>query len=289
MVKYCVAAMLLACALAARAGLPEPDILLNEHGRQIVINVPQTRLFVYQDGVLQTSFPVAVGKMLTRTPTGSFDVTGIYRNPTWHVPKSIQAELRAHGKPVVTEVPPGDDNPLGKVFIRFGEPGLGLGIHGTNAPGSVPGFRSHGCVRMKNPDALSLAAMIQPGDTVTVAYQPILLSQDSAGQLWLTAYRNPYGHDDVSMPWLAQLLLKWQRDHRQVLLGRRVDQALKQRNGKPVCLSCHAPLPDYHKATFTPLRWLSAPPDDGMPAAPTAPHYGASEDGAAMPEARDPD
>ncbi|TDR82916.1 L,D-transpeptidase [Paludibacterium purpuratum] len=265
MSKFVASILLATICLTARAGLPEPDVLVVEHGRQVVINVPQTRLFLYQDGKLVKSWPVAVGKMLTGTPTGSFDITGIYHDPTWHVPKSIQAEMRAQGKPVLTAVPPGDDNPLGKVFIRFGEPGLGLGMHGTNAPGSVPGFRSHGCVRLKNPDALDLAGLVSVGDAVTVAYQAILLNQDPAGNLWLTAYRNPYGHDDVSMPWLAQVLLKWQRDHKVAIFGQRVDESLHLRNGKPVCLTCQGSAPDYRNVGLTVYRWLSNPPDSTLP------------------------
>ncbi|BEV71717.1 hypothetical protein THUN1379_11990 [Paludibacterium sp. THUN1379] len=271
MLKFFAMAVLVLASMAARAGLPEPDVLITSQGRQVVINVPQTRLFLYQDGVLVKSYPVAVGKMLTGTPTGSFDITGIYHDPTWHVPKSIQEEMRAQGKPVKTAIPPGEDNPLGKVFIRFGEPGLGLGMHGTNAPGSVPGFRSHGCVRLKNPDALDLAGLVRVGDAVTVAYQAILLNQDPAGHLWLTAYRNPYGHDDVSMPWLGQVLLKWQRDHRIPLYGNRVNDALRLRNGKPVCLSCKGAAPDYREVSLTVFRWLSNPPDSGLTVESSAP------------------
>ncbi|OHX14691.1 L,D-transpeptidase [Chromobacterium sphagni] len=222
----------------AAAVTPAPDIQVNPAGRHLVLNLPQARLFLYQDGKLARIFPVAVGKMLTQTPTGSFDITGIYKAPAWHVPKSIQEEMRRSGKEVQTVVPPGPNNPLGPVFVRFGESSLGLGFHGTNAPASVPGFRSHGCVRMHNEDALELAGTVSRGDAVTIAYQTILLSQDEAGQLWLTVYRNHYKQEDPSLQYLAQTLLDWQREHGQALYGQRVDDALKQRNGKPVCLSC---------------------------------------------------
>ena len=261
--------LLLASELAG-AGIPQPDVQAIEQGRQIVINLPQTRLFLYLDGQLVDSFPVTVGKMLTKTPLGRFILTGIYPDPAWHVPKSIQAEMKAQGKPVQSIMPPGKDNPLGQMFMRFGEPGLGLGIHGTNAPASVPGFRSHGCVRMKNPDVLALSRQVKVGDQVTVIYQSVLLNQDPAGHLWMTVYRNPYAHDDVSMEWLAQVLLKWQHTHRRAVYGIRVDQALKRRNGKPVCLSCRHAAPDYHKVDLLALPWLSTGPDD-MPEQESAP------------------
>jgi lipoprotein-anchoring transpeptidase ErfK/SrfK len=116
--------------------------------QHLVVNLPQARLFFIRMA-MQKIYPVAVGKMLTQTPIGSYAITGVYRDPSWHVPKSIQEEQKNQGKPVLTVVPPGPDNPLGPVFIRFGEAKLGLGFHGTNAPASVPGFRSHGCIRLK--------------------------------------------------------------------------------------------------------------------------------------------
>lgn len=58
-------------------------------------------------------------------------------------------------------MPAAPDNPLGPVFIRFGHPSLGLEMYGTNAPKSVPGLRSHGCVRLKSPDALTMAKLVE--------------------------------------------------------------------------------------------------------------------------------
>jgi hypothetical protein len=290
MLKSLAILLFAAAGGAACAALPEPDVQVASQGVQVVINLPQTRLFVYRNGQLVKSFPVAVGKMLTKTPTGSFEVTGIYHDPSWHVPKSIQNEMRAQGKPVQTVVPPGENNPLGKVFIRFGEPGLGLGMHGTNAPGSVPGFRSHGCVRLKNPDALELARLVNLGASVTVAYQTILLNQDESGQLWITAYRNLYKHDGVSMPRLAQVLLGWQRDHGQAVFGSRVDQALAARDGKPVCLTCHSPGVVADRHALVALRWLSAPPDGSAHIAtrPETPKAGTAEPQGDEPEDTEP-
>ena len=245
------------------ASMPEPDIQISQTGQHLVVNLPQARLFFYQDGHLQKIYPVAVGKMLTQTPTGSYAITGVYRDPSWHVPKSIQDEQKNQGKPVLTVVPPGPDNPLGPVFIRFGEAKLGLGFHGTNAPASVPGFRSHGCIRLKNPDALSLADAVQKGAAVTVAYQTVLLNEDGAGDLWLTAYKNHYKQDDPSFPHLADSLLDWQRNHSVAVVGRRVDQALKERSGKPVCLTCKSG--SSNPGELAAVRWLSLPPKGGMP------------------------
>ncbi|TCW29829.1 L,D-transpeptidase [Gulbenkiania mobilis] len=252
------------------AGTPQPDVPISPQGLHVVVNLPQTRLFLYQDGTLVKSYPVAVGKMLTKTPTGDFSITGVYRAPSWHVPKSIQEEMRRQGKPVQTVVPPGPQNPLGPVFIRFGEPRLGLGFHGTNAPGSVPGFRSHGCVRLKNEDALELAGTVYNGAAVTVAYQTVLLNEDDAGELWLTALRNPYKGEDPSYPMLADTLLNWQREKAVAVHGKRVDLALRERSGKPVCLTCTRSDGARINGQLTALRWLnpSVPVSPGLPDVP---------------------
>ena len=59
---------LLASSVLAQAAnfdpLPIPTQLVS--GRQVIINVPQTRLFVLDDGKLTHVFPIAVGKSLTK-------------------------------------------------------------------------------------------------------------------------------------------------------------------------------------------------------------------------------
>lgn len=84
-----------AATVAGAAVIPEPDVQVSPTGLHLVLNLPQARLFQYQDGHLSKIYPVAVGKMLTQTPIGSFDITGIYKAPAWHVPRSIQEETAA--------------------------------------------------------------------------------------------------------------------------------------------------------------------------------------------------
>ncbi|ASJ24606.1 L,D-transpeptidase [Laribacter hongkongensis] len=249
------------CAALLCLGVPRvwavtavPDHAVSSRGVHVVINLPQTRLFVYDDGQLVKSYPVAVGKALTQTPEGEYDVTGISRNPAWHVPRSIQQEMARAGKTVQTVVPPGPQNPLGKVFIRFGEPGLGLGMHGTNAPGSVPGFRSHGCVRLRNEDALDLASRVRYGVPVSVIYQSVLLNQDARGDVWMTAFADRYGKTTANAAQIRTAAEKWSRGGREIR-QQRIIEALQARTGKPVCLSCRDSS-NGQIAGLQPLPWL---------------------------------
>lgn len=238
---------------------PQPDHSIASSGQHVVINLPQTRLFYYENGKLVKVYPVAVGKAWTKTPPGEYDVRGIFHNPTWNVPVSIQSEMQRSGRTVIKSVPPGPNNPLGPVFIRMGDPKLGLGIHGTNAPSSVPGIRSHGCVRMKSPDALTMSKILQAGTPISVVYQTVLLDQDDAGQLWLTAFKDAYNRKDLDNRMLADALLGWQSARGKAIDGRRVNSALKVRNGKPVCLTCGNPNAQV-SGKLSSVRWLPTPP-----------------------------
>ena len=104
----------------------------------IVINLPQRRLFLFRNGSLKESYPVAGGSGGWRTPTGEFSVRVMEVDPSWEVPKSIQAEMAREGKRVLTRVPPGPDNPLGTRWIGLTP---SIGIHGTNAPSSISSNR----------------------------------------------------------------------------------------------------------------------------------------------------
>ena len=85
----------------------------------IIINIPEGMLYFFKAGEL-TALPVGLGKSdrKWRTPLGRFTITAKAKNPTWHVPLSIQEEMEMNGQPVETLVEPGPDNPLGRYAFR---------------------------------------------------------------------------------------------------------------------------------------------------------------------------
>ncbi len=147
----------------------------------IVINIPQRMLFLFQDARVAASYPVALGRPDWETPTGNFYITQLEKNKTWCVPKSIQEEMRRAGKPVVTEVPPGPDNPLGEYWM--GLSAAGYGIHSTIAPASIYGMRTHGCIRLHPEDAAALYARAGPKMPVRIIYAPVLLLKLDDGRV----------------------------------------------------------------------------------------------------------
>lgn len=157
----------------------------------VVINVPQRLLFFFREGALLAWFPVALGRRDWQTPTGLFQVASKRRKPTWHVPPSIQEEMRRKGEAVRTVVLPGPENPLGEYWI--GLSGSFCGIHGTNAPSSIYTFRTHGCVRLHPDDVADLFSRVSIGTPVEVIYEPVLLARQPDGAVFLEVNPDIYG------------------------------------------------------------------------------------------------
>ncbi|MFV2029193.1 L,D-transpeptidase family protein [Neisseria sp. S1] len=246
-----LSAVLGASALA-NTNTPLPDVSPINQGQHVVINIPQLRLFLYTDGKLTKIYPIAVGKAATQTVLGEHKIGPKAFNPTWYIPQSIQ-KTRNDG---VKTIPPGPDNPLGPVFVRMGDPKLGLGIHGTNAPSSVPGVRSHGCVRMKSPDALEFAKTITSGSPASVIYQMASLNSDDNNNLWLAAYRDPYNKKNLDNAALRKSINAWAKKYGKTVNTKRVEAVLRNRTGMINCLTC-VPGASKVKGQLRSLAWTS--------------------------------
>lgn len=170
----------------------------------LLINLPQRMLFFFRAGKLVMAYPVGLGKPDWRTPAGKFSVVEKVFNKTWLVPKSIQEEMRRKGKLVMTEVPPGPDNPLGKYWIGLSIPAIG--IHGTIAPASIFHFQSHGCIRLHPDDIEALFAQVERGTTGRIIYVPLLLTE-AGGRVFIEAHRDSYHLGDASLDTLEQMAL----------------------------------------------------------------------------------
>jgi hypothetical protein len=118
---------------------------------RLVVDRARFRATLFQNDVRVFSAPVGVGQAQSPTPSGEFyvrDVLTRYRNPTYGpVAFGISARSAA-----ITDWPAGGY----------------IGIHGTDQPSLIPGAISHGCIRMRNPDILRLAALIPVGTPVIV-------------------------------------------------------------------------------------------------------------------------
>jgi L,D-transpeptidase ErfK/SrfK len=170
----------------------------------ILVNVPQRMLFVFEAGAALAAYPVAAGRPSWPTPLGAFTVDERAVDKTWVVPASIQAEMAREGKPVLTRVAPGAENPLGRYWLGL-SPG-GCGIHATNAPASIYGLRTHGCIRLHEDDAGALYERTALRDTVRIVYQPVLLAELADGRVCLEAHRDAYRRAQAPEAELDRLL-----------------------------------------------------------------------------------
>jgi L,D-transpeptidase ErfK/SrfK len=141
----------------------------------ILINIPQRMLFFFEAGRFSRAYPITAGSPGWRTPPGDFTVMTMEKDPTWDVPPSIQAEMSRAGKPVLTRVPPSPKNPLGKYWIGLSL--SNLGIHGTNAPGSIYRLASHGCIRLHPDDIADLFPRVRSNMRGRIIYEPVLLAE----------------------------------------------------------------------------------------------------------------
>lgn len=135
----------------------------------IEINVPAYRLDARLDTLTVATFPIAVGMRRYPTAIGDFSITELQWNPWWRPPDSWWARND-------TVTPPGPRNPMGKVKLPLGRT---LYVHGTPLTQSIGRAASHACIRMRNPDAIALAQLVQVhgGANVTAEKMKAILAR----------------------------------------------------------------------------------------------------------------
>ncbi len=124
---------------------------------RLVIDKSDSTLRLYDaGGKVYAQVPVSSGSQHDPLPIGEWKILGISRDPPFHYnPKLFWDAKKGDRK---AKIPPGPNNPVGRVWIDISKPHYGL--HGTPEPGHVGKTESHGCVRMTNWDALRVAEAV---------------------------------------------------------------------------------------------------------------------------------
>jgi L,D-transpeptidase ErfK/SrfK len=107
--------------------IPSLWIVPTGHSAQIVVNTGEMRLFYFvNQGTQVYTYPIGMGVLDYKTPTGNFMVNQKKVNPDWHIPKQLQKKYQ------MSVMPAGPDNPMGafKLGLNWGD----YGIHGCNLP-----------------------------------------------------------------------------------------------------------------------------------------------------------
>jgi lipoprotein-anchoring transpeptidase ErfK/SrfK len=155
-----------ALAVARRAGVIRPaarsvapSVNANDFGAIIVIYRGSNDLHLYNATQPWRTFPVATGQSIYPTPLGSWHIVDLQRDPWWRPPDSAWAKG-------LKPIPPGPGNPLGTRWM--GLDAAGVGMHGTPDAASIGYSASHGCIRMRIPDAEWLFDHVHIGTPVFI-------------------------------------------------------------------------------------------------------------------------
>lgn len=167
-----------------RITIPTTWIVPEQAKYPIVVNTGNMRLYYFVNNNQQVyTFPIGMGVLDFRTPSGNFKVVEKKVKPAWHIPKSLQAK---YGMAVM---PAGPDNPLGeyKLTLSWGD----YGIHGTHMPWGVGRLVSHGCTRMYPEHIKKLFPMVKVGTAVEYIYEPVMIGLKN-GRIFLEVNQDYY-------------------------------------------------------------------------------------------------
>ena len=128
----------------------------------IVIKHSQRRLYYVTGGGRAIAYSVGVGRA-GKSWFGTRYIDGKRLKPAWSPPAEVKRD-----KPSLPNVIPGGSprNPMGVAALTLS--GGEYAIHGTNAPGSIGGYVSYGCIRMHNSDIMDLFGRVSYGTRVVV-------------------------------------------------------------------------------------------------------------------------
>ncbi|MBO3658165.1 L,D-transpeptidase family protein [Acinetobacter haemolyticus] len=138
-----------------RNDLPEDIHLIVAHK-----GAKQLYLFNSRNQMI-ASFPATIGSTSTPSPTGTYKVTGVAKNP-WYSYSPSNFVQGKNLKPL--SLPPGPNGPVGNIWIGLSK--RSFGIHGTPNPSMISKNASHGCIRLTNWDANDLGNKVRAGVTV---------------------------------------------------------------------------------------------------------------------------
>lgn len=144
-------------------------LLENEYPRFIIVDKAKMKVFLYDKyGRIEKNYGMACAKNFgtkhrrgdSRTSEGFFSAEGIYDSTEWLFTDDNGYTSPAKGQ-------------FGPRFIRVDIPTTrSIGIHGTAAPGSIGGRRSHGCIRLTNENILELVKYVEKGMPIIISPGP---------------------------------------------------------------------------------------------------------------------
>ncbi|MDQ6798180.1 MAG: L,D-transpeptidase/peptidoglycan binding protein [Actinomycetota bacterium] len=138
----------------------EPEVGADAFSKVILVRTGENKLYLYENGQITKTYPVATGQAIFPTPTGTWHVIQKLVNPTWVNPNSNWSTS------MPATIGPGPGNPLGDHALALDA--SGILIHATSDDASIGFSASHGCIRMHASDELDLFGRVGTGTTVAI-------------------------------------------------------------------------------------------------------------------------
>jgi len=138
----------------------QPKVTPANFGPVVIVFRGSNTLSLFNGPTLVRRFGVATGSAQYPTPLGNYSIATKQFNPWWIPPPDSDW---AKGK---KPIPPGPGNPLGTRWMGLTAPLVG--IHGTPDAASIGYSASHGCIRMRVPEAESLFEQVSVGTPVLI-------------------------------------------------------------------------------------------------------------------------
>ena len=138
----------------------EPKVTPENYGPVVIIHRGSNRLSLFDGPSLVRTFGIATGSSEYPTPLGNYSIATKQMNPWWIPPPD--SDWAKDAEPV----PPGPGNPLGTRWMGLTAPLVG--IHGTPDAASIGYSASHGCIRMRVPEAEWLFSRVNVGTPVMI-------------------------------------------------------------------------------------------------------------------------
>jgi lipoprotein-anchoring transpeptidase ErfK/SrfK len=132
----------------------------------IIVKTPERALYLVTGPGEACRYAVGVGREGFQW-SGTSSIVRKAEWPTWRPPQTMIEREAAKGNHLPAEMEGGPGNPLGARALYIG--GSIYRIHGTNAPGSIGGAVSSGCIRMMNSDVVDLYERVKIGAKVYVS------------------------------------------------------------------------------------------------------------------------
>ncbi|WLA07791.1 L,D-transpeptidase [Xanthomonas translucens] len=152
----------------AGASVQVPNVLgtpaLPKAAKLVVDKSDSTVRLLDANGAILAQFPASTGSEHDPLPIGDWKIKGVARHPTYHYNPKLFWDADQSTKKATLAA--GLNNPVGEVWIDLSKDHYGL--HGTPEPSRVGKAQSHGCVRLTNWDALTVAAAVNASVPVTM-------------------------------------------------------------------------------------------------------------------------